>query len=132
MTDSSRQLAEQLQNRFGDTLLANIDAVGEVPIVVAVDDLIEVATALRDEPAFASPGRLRCDAKLIYLLVPLLTLGLGRQSRCDHCLRLAGIAFLDEGSGPFDLDELVESRLVDDLTFLIFGTHGAIFARRST
>ena len=53
MTDISRQLAEQLQNRFGDKLLANIDAVGEVTIEVAGDDLIEVATALRDEPAFA-------------------------------------------------------------------------------
>jgi len=53
VTDISRQLAEQLQNRFGDKLLANIDAVGEVTIEVAGDDLIEVATALRDEPAFA-------------------------------------------------------------------------------
>jgi len=53
VTDSSRQLAEQLQNRFADTLLANIDAVGEVTIEVAADDLIEVATALRDEPAFS-------------------------------------------------------------------------------
>ena len=53
MTVSSRQLAEQLQDHFGDKLLANIDAVGEVTIVVATDDLIEVATALRDEPAFA-------------------------------------------------------------------------------
>ncbi|MDH3935280.1 MAG: NADH-quinone oxidoreductase subunit C, partial [Gammaproteobacteria bacterium] len=52
MTDSSRQLAEQLQNRFADTLLANIDAAGEVTIEVAADELIEVATALRDEPAF--------------------------------------------------------------------------------
>jgi hypothetical protein len=53
VTDSSRQLAEQLQKRFGETLLANIDAVGEVTIEVAGDDLIEVATALRDEPAFS-------------------------------------------------------------------------------
>ncbi|MDB4409354.1 NADH-quinone oxidoreductase subunit C [Gammaproteobacteria bacterium] len=52
MTDSSRQLAEQLQNRFGEKLLANIDALGEVTIEVAGDDLIEVATALRDEAAF--------------------------------------------------------------------------------
>ena len=53
MTDISRQLAEQLQGRFGDKLLANIDAVGEVTIEVAAADLVEVATALRDEPAFA-------------------------------------------------------------------------------
>lgn len=53
MTDSSRQLAEQLQKRFGDTLLANIDAVGEVTIEIAPADLLEVATALRDEPAFS-------------------------------------------------------------------------------
>lgn len=53
MTDTSRQLAEQLQKRFADKLLANIDAVGEVTIEVAGDDLIEVATALRDEPAFS-------------------------------------------------------------------------------
>ena len=52
MTDLSRQLAEQLQNRFGEKLLANIDALGEVTIEVAGDDLIEVATALRDEAAF--------------------------------------------------------------------------------
>jgi NADH-quinone oxidoreductase subunit C len=53
VTDTSRQLAEQLQKRFADKLLANIDAVGEVTIEVAGDDLIEVATALRDEPAFS-------------------------------------------------------------------------------
>jgi len=53
VTDSSRRFAEQLQERFGDTLLANIDAVGEVTIEVAGADLLEVATALRDEPAFS-------------------------------------------------------------------------------
>ena len=53
MTDSSRQLAEQLQTRFGDKLLANIDAVAEVTIELAGEDLLEVATALRDEPDFA-------------------------------------------------------------------------------
>lgn len=53
MTDSSRQLAEQLQDRFGEQLLANIDAVGEVTIEVAGEDLLEVATALRDETAFS-------------------------------------------------------------------------------
>ena len=52
MTDSSRQLAEQLQERFGDSLHAIIDAVGEVTVEVAGDDLVEVATALRDEQKF--------------------------------------------------------------------------------
>ena len=52
MTDSSRQLAEQLQEHFGDSLPAIIDAVGEVTVEVAGDDLIEVATALRDEKKF--------------------------------------------------------------------------------
>ena len=53
MTDSSRQLAEQLQERLGESLRAIIDAVGEVTIEVAPEALIEVATTLRDEPAFA-------------------------------------------------------------------------------
>ena len=53
MSESSRQLAEQLQARFGDKLLANIDAVAEVTIELAAADLLEVATALRDERDFA-------------------------------------------------------------------------------
>ena len=53
MTDISRQLAEQLQQRFGESLQAIVDSVGEVTIEVAPDDLLEVATALRDEPGFA-------------------------------------------------------------------------------
>jgi len=53
MTSASRQLAEQLKERFGDSLRAVIDAVGEVTIEVAGDKLLEVATALRDEPLFA-------------------------------------------------------------------------------
>ena len=53
MTDSSRQLAEQLQQRFGESLLANVDAVGEVTIELSPDALLEVATALRDEADFA-------------------------------------------------------------------------------
>ena len=52
MSDSSRQLAEQLQERFGDSLQAVIDSVGEVTIEVGCDELVEVATALRDEPRF--------------------------------------------------------------------------------
>ena len=53
MPDSSRQLAEQLQQRFGETLLSVVDAVGEVTIELACENLIEVATALRDEAGFA-------------------------------------------------------------------------------
>ena len=53
MTDSSRQLAEQLKERFDESLQAVIDAVGEVTLELAPEALIEVATALRDEPAFA-------------------------------------------------------------------------------
>ena len=53
MSESSRQLAEQLQARFGDKLRANIDAVAEVTIELAAEDLLEVATALRDEPDFS-------------------------------------------------------------------------------
>ena len=52
MSETSRQLAEQLQERFGDTLPSITDAVGEVTIEVAGDDLLEVASALRDEDNF--------------------------------------------------------------------------------
>jgi NADH-quinone oxidoreductase subunit C len=53
MTTDSRKLAEQLLERFGDSLQAIIDAVGEVTIEVSCEHLLEVATALRDEPRFA-------------------------------------------------------------------------------
>jgi NADH-quinone oxidoreductase subunit C len=53
MTSASRQLAEQLHERFGDSLQAVIDAVGEVTIEVDGEHLLEVATALRDEPGLA-------------------------------------------------------------------------------
>ncbi len=52
MSDFSRQLAEQIHDRFGGQLAAVIDAVGEVTVEVACDQLLGVATALRDEPAF--------------------------------------------------------------------------------
>jgi len=52
VTDSSRKLAEQLQHRFGENLQAIVDAVGEVTIEIAPDTLLEVVTALRDEPDF--------------------------------------------------------------------------------
>jgi len=53
VTDSSRQLAEQLQQRFGESLQAIVDSVGEVTVEMAPDALLEIATALRDEPGFA-------------------------------------------------------------------------------
>ena len=53
MTDSSRQLAEQLQQHFDETLLSIVDSVGEVTIELASENLLEVATSLRDEAAFA-------------------------------------------------------------------------------
>jgi NADH-quinone oxidoreductase subunit C len=53
VTDSSRQLAEQLHQHFGERLQAVVDAVGEVTIEVVPDDLLDIATALRDEAGFA-------------------------------------------------------------------------------
>jgi len=53
MSDSSRQLAEKLKERFGETLLSVVDSVGEVTLEFASTDLVEVATALRDEADFA-------------------------------------------------------------------------------
>jgi len=53
MTDSTGRLAEQLGKRFGDSLQNVTVAVGEVTVEVASENLLAVATALRDEPAFA-------------------------------------------------------------------------------
>lgn len=53
MSAHSRQLAEQIRQRFGNKLRSVVDAVGEVTVEVTGADLIEVATALRDEPGFA-------------------------------------------------------------------------------
>jgi len=52
VTDSSRQLAEQLQQRLGESLQAIIDSLGEVTIEVSPEALLEVATQLRDEAVF--------------------------------------------------------------------------------
>jgi NADH-quinone oxidoreductase subunit C len=49
---SASELLDQLQERFGDTLLDATLAVREVTIEVAPQDLIATATALRDEPLF--------------------------------------------------------------------------------
>jgi NADH-quinone oxidoreductase subunit C len=53
MTDSPSRLAEQLKQRFGDRLRSVTVAVGEVTVEVAPENLLAVATALRDEAAFA-------------------------------------------------------------------------------
>jgi NADH-quinone oxidoreductase subunit C len=53
MTDSPSRLAEQLNKHFGDSLQNVTVAVGEVTVEVAPENLLAVATALRDEPAFA-------------------------------------------------------------------------------
>jgi NADH-quinone oxidoreductase subunit C len=51
MTDTN-PLAERLQEKFGDRLQSVNVAVGEVTIELAPDDLIEVATELRDNSGF--------------------------------------------------------------------------------
>jgi len=53
VSEYSRQLAEQIHERFGDRLAAVIDAVGEVTLELDGETLREVAAALRDEPAFS-------------------------------------------------------------------------------
>jgi NADH-quinone oxidoreductase subunit C len=53
MTDSASRLAEQLSKRFGDSLLNVTVAVGEVTVELPPENLLAVASALRDEPAFA-------------------------------------------------------------------------------
>jgi NADH-quinone oxidoreductase subunit C len=53
VSEHSRQLAEQLKDRFGDSVEAVIDAAGEVTLELAGEQLLEVAQALRDEPAFS-------------------------------------------------------------------------------
>jgi NADH-quinone oxidoreductase subunit C len=51
MTDTNA-LAEQLQQKFGDSLQSVTVDTGEVTLEVAPDKLVEVATALRDELGF--------------------------------------------------------------------------------
>jgi NADH-quinone oxidoreductase subunit C len=51
MTDTNA-LAEQLQQKFGDSLQSVTVDTGEVTVEVAPDKLVEVATALRDELGF--------------------------------------------------------------------------------
>lgn len=53
MADNPTRLAQQLQERLGDTLQAVTVEAGEVTIEVAPDDLPAVAVQLRDSPEFA-------------------------------------------------------------------------------
>ena len=50
MSTSVEKLVERLQSRFGETLASCVDALDEVTIEVPRDQIIEVCTALRDEP----------------------------------------------------------------------------------
>ena len=52
MSDTSTQLAEHLQDRLGESLQDITVATGEVTIEVAPENLIEVATQLRDTKEF--------------------------------------------------------------------------------
>ncbi len=48
----AKQLLEQLQDRFGDTLREAVLSLGEVTIEVLPEDLLDTCRALRDERAF--------------------------------------------------------------------------------
>jgi len=52
MTQRVQQLADALRDRFGTMLSDCGVTVGEVTIVVPAEQLVEVATAVRDEPPF--------------------------------------------------------------------------------
>jgi len=52
MSDDLQQHAEALQNHFGDKIQQLIHQYDEITIVIAPQDLLEVATALRDEAEF--------------------------------------------------------------------------------
>ena len=51
MSQRAQELADQLKQRFGETLSDARVTLGEVAVEVAADQLREVALALRDEPA---------------------------------------------------------------------------------
>jgi NADH-quinone oxidoreductase subunit C len=53
MSDTHGQLAEQLQERFGEIIEACTVDFGETTIEIRGENLIEAATALRDEAGFA-------------------------------------------------------------------------------
>jgi NADH-quinone oxidoreductase subunit C len=51
MSQRAQELADQLKQRFGETLSDSRVTLGEVTVEVAAEQLREVALALRDEPA---------------------------------------------------------------------------------
>jgi NADH-quinone oxidoreductase subunit C len=51
MSQRAQELADQLKQRFGETLSDSRVTLGEVTVEVAAEQLREVAIALRDEPA---------------------------------------------------------------------------------
>ena len=52
MADATPSLAERLRSRFGERVLALLEAHGETTLEVAPSCLVDVARALRDEPDF--------------------------------------------------------------------------------
>jgi NADH-quinone oxidoreductase subunit C len=52
MSDSQQQLADLLRDHFGDRLVSVIDEFSEVTAVVSTENLVEIATELRDGEAF--------------------------------------------------------------------------------
>ena len=52
MTDVRNTLLEQIQARFGDAILSTREALGQYTIEVALDRVLEVAKALRDDKVF--------------------------------------------------------------------------------
>ena len=74
MSEYYQNLASQLRDRFGDTVSDCHVAFGELTLVVDKGDLIEVATALRDEEAFA----------------------------CEEVVDICGVDYLDFGNGEWE------------------------------
>jgi NADH-quinone oxidoreductase subunit C len=52
MSNAADMLAAQLQDQFGDSVSVDV-AFGEVNVEVAANDLLQICTALRDEPGLA-------------------------------------------------------------------------------
>ena len=53
MTISTQQLADALENLFADRLVSVVQSLGEVSVEVSPENLVEVATGLRDNEALA-------------------------------------------------------------------------------
>ena len=74
MSEYYQNLASQLRDRFGDAVSDCHVAFGELNLVVDKENLIEVATALRDEDAFA----------------------------CEEVVDISGVDYLDYGNGEWE------------------------------